>query len=122
MYIQQLLLNEVCSQENDNAQGVAECVSSSRDRKLNSIMPVVYDCEQYFNWFVARYNQFMTRVQAVLVACLLPYECNFPFMLVDALILWQWKTAPSMTFIVLSVHLIHPCIVLQANFANFVLD
>ena len=46
------LLNEVCNQENDNAQGVAECVISSQDRKLSSIMPVVYDCEQCSNWFV----------------------------------------------------------------------
>ena len=56
------------------------------------------------------------------VGGMLPHECSFPFMLVDVLILWRWKTAPSMAFIVLSVPLILPCIVLQVNFANFVLD
>ena len=34
----------------------AECVIDSRDRKPRSIIPVVYERERCFNWFVARFE------------------------------------------------------------------
>ena len=40
----------------DNARGAAECVIDSRDRKPRSIIPVVYERERCFNWFVARFE------------------------------------------------------------------
>ena len=40
----------------DNARGAAECVIDSRDRKPRSILPVVYERERCFNWFVARFE------------------------------------------------------------------
>ena len=40
----------------DNARGAAECVIDSRDRKPRSIIPVVYEHERCFNWFVARFE------------------------------------------------------------------
>ena len=40
----------------NNARGAAECVIDSRDRKPRSIIPVVYERERCFNWFVARFE------------------------------------------------------------------
>ena len=40
----------------DSARGAAECVIDSRDRKPRSIIPVVYERERCFNWFVARFE------------------------------------------------------------------
>ena len=37
-------------------RGAAECVIDSRDRKPRSIIPVVYERERCFNWFVARFE------------------------------------------------------------------
>ena len=40
----------------DNAWGAAECVIDSWDCILSSIIPVVYEHERCFNWFVARFQ------------------------------------------------------------------
>ena len=54
------------------------------------------------------------------VGGMLPHEYSFPFMLVDVLILWRWKTAPSMAFIVLSVPLIYtPTYPATSQFCEF---
>ena len=82
--------------------GVRLINQQQHSKRYNNIH--VYEREWCFNWFVARCNQFMKRAQAVSVvfrtvaqdvsaACCLMSAASFPFMLVNVLILWRWKTA-----------------------------